>query len=197
MKFRTIALILSAGLLSIGLAGCGSSVSSSGPSSAVADSSAPSSEPVSSASSETVSSEDVSEAVSEEESAPAPADSGSLGDYHVAILSARKAVDYEGKPALVVSYKFTNNAADNKMFLSSVSGKAFQDGVQLETAIITGDDGINAENQMKELKTGASIEVDVAYLLDNETSDVEVEVSELISFSDEKLVKTFNLAGLS
>ena len=193
MKFRSIALLLSAGLLSIGLAGCGSSVSSSGPSSAAVDSSAPSSEPVSDVSSETASSEDASA----EERSAAPADSGSLGDYDIAILSARKAFDYEGKPALVVSFKFTNNAADNKMFLSSVSGKAFQDGVQLETAIITGDDDLRVDNQMKEIKTGATIEVDEVYLLDNETSDVESEVSELISFSDEKIVKTFKLADLS
>lgn len=193
MKFRSIVLLLSAGLLSVGLAGCSGSVSSSAPSSAAVDSSATSFAPEPAVSSEAVSSEDASS----EESAPAPADSGSLGDYDVAILSARKAVDYEGKPALVVSYKFTNNAADNKMFLSSVSGKAFQDGVQLEAAIITGDSEYNAENQMKEIKTGASIDVDVAYLLDNETSEVEVEVSELISFSDEKLVKTFDLASLS
>lgn len=50
---------------------------------------------------------------------------------------------------------------------------------------------------MKEIKTGATIEVDEVYLLDNETSDVEIEVSELISFSDEKIVKTFKLADLS
>lgn len=197
MKFRFIALILSVGLLSMGLAGCGSSVSGSGPSSAAVDSSTPSSETTPAVSSEAVSSEEVSEAASEEERSSAPADSGSLGDFDVAILSARKAVDYEGKPALVVSYKFTNNAADNKMFLSSVSGKAFQDGVQLDTAVITGDDSISVENQMKEVKTGASIEVDVAYLLDSEASDVEVEVSELISFSDEKIVKVFKLADLS
>ena len=47
---------------------------------------------------------------------------------------------------------------------------------------------------MKDIKKGASLEVEVAYELNDSTTDVEVEVSELFSFSDKVIKKTFTIA---
>ena len=41
---------------------------------------------------------------------------------------------------------------------------------------------------------GATIEVEVAYELNDTTTDIEVEVSELISFNDSMITKTFSIA---
>lgn len=163
-----------------------------------------SSEPQSSTSSSSTSSESSAskaESSSSEASVESTADanegSGTLGDYEIAILSARLGKDYEDKPALIVKYSFKNNAQENKAFLTSTMTKAFQEGVQLETAIIMDDDSYNAEDAMKELQPGASIECEGAFVLTSETSSVEINVQEFSFTSDSVLKKTFDLSTLS
>lgn len=164
-----------------------------------------SSEPQSSTSSSSTSSESSaskeesssSSEASVESKADANEDSGTLGDYEIAIVSARLGKDYEDKPALIVKYSFKNNAQENKAFLTSTMTKAFQDGVQLETAMIVGDDSYNAEDAMKELQPGASIECEGAFVLTSETSSVEINVQEFSFTSDAVLKKTFDLSTLS
>ena len=86
---------------------------------------------------------------------------------------------------------FTNNSDDAKSYMSALMSTAYQDGVELSTAIIIDDTVYDSDSQMKELKKGASINVQVAYELSNITSDVEFEVEEFLSFSNSKLEKTF------
>ncbi len=78
--------------------------------------------------------------------------------------------------------------------MSAAHAKAFQDGVQLEVALIMNADVYNSENSMKEIKTGATLNVQEAWVLTSESSPVEVELEEFLSFSDEKLEKTFEIA---
>ena len=119
---------------------------------------------------------------------PAVAD----GDYAVVIGDSSLTEDYEGNPAIVVNFAFTNNGDDDANFMFATSAQAFQDGVELETAIIM-DDTFDSANSLKDVKPGSSIDVQVAYLLDG-TSDVTVEVTELISFDDTLLAtKTFSV----
>ena len=133
----------------------------------------------------------------EESSAPASGDSGTLGDYQIAILNARRATDYEGKPAIIIAYSFTNNSGENQNFMTSIQAQAFQNGVQLESAVLAGDDETyNAQNIMKDVQPGGTLEVEKAYLLQDEASEVSVEVSEIFSMSKDKLAKSFSLAEL-
>ncbi|NBJ91002.1 DUF5067 domain-containing protein [Acutalibacter sp. 1XD8-36] len=109
-------------------------------------------------------------------------------------MDSRKTKDYEGKPALIVGYKFTNNSSENKSFAIAIHPQAYQNSVQLESAILAGsDDSFNSQNYLKDVQPGGTLEVEMAYLLENETSEVTVEVTELISFSKEKLTKKFSL----
>lgn len=119
-------------------------------------------------------------------------DEGDLGDYHVKILDAETGLkDYEGNPVIGVKYEYTNNGEENMMFDAAVNAQAFQDGVQLELAIMdnTSDE---YDNGLKEIKTGTTLTSELYYVLTSE-SEVEVEVTELISFDDSKLIKTFTL----
>ncbi|MBQ9902443.1 MAG: DUF5067 domain-containing protein [Clostridia bacterium] len=120
-------------------------------------------------------------------------DEGVLGDYKVKILSYKLAKDYEKKPAIVVTFEFTNNSDDATSFIVALNSQAYQDGIELETAIIMDSKVYNSSNSMKDIKPGKTIKVQTAYVLDNKKSDVEIEVSELFSFSDDKVVKTFKL----
>lgn len=112
-------------------------------------------------------------------------------DYAVTIDAARVTQDYEGNPAVVVTYTFTNNSDDTTSFLVALNAQVFQNGIQLDAAYMVDD--VDVSSTMTNIKPGASIQVEEVYAL-NDMSDIEVEVSELFSFSDELLAsRTFTL----
>lgn len=142
---------------------------------------------------------DVSSGTPQESSSPDPVvstpdgvmdEEGDLGDYHIKIVSASVSEDYEGNSALVVTYEWTNNSDEEQMFSTAFSAKAYQNGVECTSAFLV--DGVDAEKSLTNIKPGATLEVQEAYEL-TDTSNVEVEVTEWISFSDDKVVKTFTL----
>ncbi len=121
--------------------------------------------------------------------APKPAESAAAptadGKYAVTIDSATQTQDYQGKPALVVNYTFTNNSAKDVSFLFAVHAQAFQDGVELDSAIVS-DGSVDTTGTLKEVKPGATVTVQWAYTLSS-TSEVSVEVKELLSLDDTTL----------
>lgn len=123
-------------------------------------------------------------------------DNAEIGAYSVEISDCRLAKDYEGKDVVIIKYKFTNNTNDTPTsFLVAFDDGVYQSGVGLNEAIII-DESVNysSDNQMKEIKKGASIDVEVAYVLNDSVTDVEVEVKELFSFDDKTITKTFKIA---
>lgn len=126
------------------------------------------------------------------ETQPEPAQSADkAAPYQVVIGEARLAEDYQGNPAVVVSYTFTNNSDEAISPMVAVHAKAFQNGVQLDTAI--GTEAEESGKSMNEVKPGASINFDISYELEDSAADVTVEVEELFSFSKELLAeKTFS-----
>ncbi len=123
-------------------------------------------------------------------------DNSTLGDYSVEIDSCRLAKDYEGKDVVIVKYIFTNVSADNATaFYIAFEDTVYQDGIGLNKAYVLDDNANYSEdNQTKEIKAGASLDVEVAYELNDTTTDIEVEVKELISLSDKAITKTFTIA---
>ncbi len=117
-----------------------------------------------------------------------------LGDYEVKIDSCRLAEDYEGNAVVIVKYIFTNNSDDSTAFWTAFDDNVYQNGVGLNEAYVLADSAnYSSDNQTKAIKTGASIEVEVAYELNDTTTDIEVEVEELISFNDDVVTKTFSI----
>ena len=118
---------------------------------------------------------------------------GDIGDYHVKILDATVTKDYNGTPAIVVNFEFTNNSEDAEMFLSSTNVTAYQDGVELDIAMIMNTAVYDAGLAQKKIKPGVSLVVQSAYVLSSE-SPVEIEVTKFMSLgNDTVLTKTFNL----
>lgn len=118
-----------------------------------------------------------------------------LGDYNIEIKSSRLTTDYAGKPVIVITYSYTNNSDDPTAFYIAVEDLAFQNDIGLnETFMVKDGDPYNADNQRKEIKKGATLDVEVAYDLNDTTTPVEVEVTELISLNDYKVTKTFEIA---
>ena len=124
------------------------------------------------------------------------ADNTNLGDYSVEIKSCRLAKSYDDKDVVIITYTFTNVKGDDATaFYVAFDDTAYQNGVGLNEAYVLADSAnYSADNQTKEIKKGASLDVEVAYELNDATTDVEVEVKELFSFSDKVLKKTFKIA---
>ena len=118
--------------------------------------------------------------------------SSNLGDYHVVIDSCRLSVDYNGASIVIVKYLFTNNSEEATSFMVSISDTVYQNGVELDYGYLVED--YSSDNQMKSIKPGITLEVEAAYKLDDTTADIEVEVSELFSWtSSKKVTKTFTI----
>jgi hypothetical protein len=97
---------------------------------------------------------------------------------------------------VIVKYIFTNVGDDDAAAFSyAFEDAVYQNGVGLNKAYFLDDSAdYSADNQTKEIKKGASIEVEVAYELEDTTTDIEAEVSEFLSFNDTTITKTFSIA---
>lgn len=105
-------------------------------------------------------------------------------EYPVTIDACAVTTDYQGNPAIVVTYTWTNNSSDPQMFEVAIDDKAFQNGVELSFATISvTDQTYDMQASFKEVQPGATQTVYQAFLLDDQ-SDVTVQCQELISFSD-------------
>ena len=117
-----------------------------------------------------------------------------IGEYTVEIKSCRIAKDYEHKPVVIVSYSFTNNAENPASFAYAFDDQVYQNGIGLNEAFIL-DDSVSwlKDNSTKEIQKGANLDVEMAYVLNDTTTAIEVEVKELFSFGNDSVKKTFEI----
>lgn len=109
------------------------------------------------------------------ETEQAVTDAGEVaGDFTVEIGGCTLTEDYEGKPAIVVEYTWTNLNDEAQMFDVAVLNQAFQNGIELEYAILMSDE-FDTSASMKDIKSGTTQTVYKPYLLDD-MSEVTVEV---------------------
>lgn len=117
--------------------------------------------------------------------------------YNVEIKSCRLAKDYAGNPIAIITYSFTNNSEDPASFMFAFDDNVYQNGVGLNSCLFADDTAnYSSENQTKQIKTGATLDVEVAYVLNDTTTDLEVEVTRLIDLwdTDEMVKKTFKIS---
>ena len=82
---------------------------------------------------------------------------------------------------ITVYYQFTNNSDSDKAFFTTVTAKAFQNGVQLQDSLLyTSEETRTAQS---EIKPGVTTMVAEAYRL-QDRSEVQLEISPLITFTD-------------
>jgi len=120
---------------------------------------------------------------------------GTLCDYDVQIHDFEIAKDYSGKPAILIGYTFTNNSEENASAIVSLICDAYQNGVELDTAIMMDDTIYNSSDSMKEIQPGASIDLKAAYVLTSDTAPVEFEVAEAFALNNDQLGKTFEISA--
>ena len=113
-----------------------------------------------------------------------------LGDYELLYKDACLMEDFDGADALVLTLDFTNNSKEMSTYFWSVYGTAMQNDTELESAIIYTDyDAYEMidDNQFEEVDPGATLEVQVAYVLEDTTSEVEVTFEEMIGSKNGKI----------
>ena len=113
-----------------------------------------------------------------------------LEEYELRYKSGCIMEDFEGKDALVLTLDFTNNSEENATYLWSVSDTATQNGAELEgTIIYTNNETLEAltDTQWEEVAPGATFEVQVAFVLMDTTSEVEVSFEPMIGGKSGKL----------
>lgn len=109
-----------------------------------------------------------------------------IGNYRVDLKDSRVTSDPSGNDILIVTYTFTNNSDSAQAWSYAVSDTAFQNGVELGFVLTSyGIDGLSFEEKLKEIKPGVSLDVQCAYELNDDTTDVQIELKPFVSFSDE------------
>lgn len=125
-----------------------------------------------------------------------PAGTGYVGKHYVETKGAILSTDYEGSPVIVVTFAWTNNGDKGLSSMSQIMAKCFQNGVELESAVgIMNDDVFDVNPYMAEIKPGASIDVQRAFLLRDVGEPVLFEMGGLFG-SDDPVSMTFAPAEL-
>ena len=124
------------------------------------------------------------------------ADDGSINftadEWSITYIKHEVSTDYDGNPCLFLYYTYTNNGEEASSAGVDTLVQVFQNGVECETAFVIDNVPESFENSMKDIQPGYSIEVCEAYSL-TDMSDVTIEVSDWVSFSNEKDVQVIVL----
>lgn len=100
-----------------------------------------------------------------------------IGKYKVELKDYYVTDDYEDK-ILVVTYSFTNNYDEPRSWIYSIDDIAYQNGVELGPVYSSyGIDGYDFTTYNSNIKPGVTVEVQNAYVLYDETTDVEINLS--------------------
>ncbi len=127
---------------------------------------------------------DVETSTAEAPAEPVRTNPAILGNYTVEIQSATITQDYAGDPAIVIAYSWTNNSSETTSPFFSVSTSVFQDGVGLDSALITDDSVYDNRMHTADVRPGTTIEVQEAFSLYNTTSPIEVEITEAFAWDN-------------
>lgn len=123
--------------------------------------------------------------------------SATFDQIAVEIKDAHLTTDYEGNPAIVITYSWTNNSDDANMAMVTTMGKAYQGGIGLETAIVMDDPNYDSNLYSTSIQPGATLDVQQAYVLRDTTTPVQYELEQFLNMSDTKAVKEFDITALA
>ena len=122
-----------------------------------------------------------------------PSDKGEVDDYYVKIKKATYTKDIEGKKTIVVHLDFTNNGKKAESAIFAINVTAYQDGVELEKAIVINSSKFNGEIRSKKAKSGKTIkDCQYPFVLDGK-KPVEVEVTGMYTTGEANVSKRFKV----
>ena len=115
---------------------------------------------------------------------------GKIGDYICVVKEAKLCKNWEGKDSVKITYSFTNNASDAESFDIALDDNVYQEGVGLESTWIGDDDDFGIDVK---IMPGTTKDVVKVYELRDTSTDLEIEIGQLISFDDTKITTTVKI----
>jgi len=119
--------------------------------------------------------------------------SGDLGDYHIEIGALEEVRDMEGRPAVILTYTWTNNSEATASAMVMLLARAYQGDRRLEEAQLGQRAGYESHSASRNVEPGGSAKVQRAYRLEEEGGAVTFAVSEFLSHTKNAVVKEFDL----
>ena len=113
-----------------------------------------------------------------------------IGPYELFYKGAKIMTDYDGNDAIVVTMDFTNNSKENTSYLWSFIETATQNDAELTGAtIFLSEDSFYTvtDSQFSEVAAGETLEVQLAYVLADLTSEVVLQWEEFLGAKSGKL----------
>lgn len=120
----------------------------------------------------------------------------SFKEYEVMLVASEITQDSEGRTTLVLTYDYTNLDTGSNSFGWSVYDTGYQGGAELDTTDIYLEDGTSLRNtHYEEVAQNATLRVYEMYLLNDTTTAVEVQFTDLFETKVETI--TVDLTALS
>ena len=112
---------------------------------------------------------------------------------NIKIKSADFGTNYSGDKLVYITYEWTNNDDAEHPFFTTYTAKTYQDGIELHDGYYSGYNGDLYADQ-NNVKSGKTQTFTKAYKLSDNKHDVDVEITEWISFDDKVIVsKSFKI----
>lgn len=121
---------------------------------------------------------------------------GGLGKALVEVKGAYLAEDYKSRPAIVITYSWINQTDEPISAMVSVLESAKQGDAKLESALLMSMPGYEPNNGMQDIQPGESIDVQSAFLLNNQTDNVVIELTEFDGETGDIVAAEFDLAAM-
>ena len=118
--------------------------------------------------------------------------SGTLGDSYVEIKEAFLTSDYQGNPAVVVAYAWTNNGPETTNAMDELVELAFQNGAELTMATVTSSQRYQSGTRLLDVQPGGQAEVQCAFHLESITAPIEFQISEFLGGSGTVVYASFD-----
>lgn len=131
--------------------------------------------------------ESTPEQTPEEETSAAASDGKNIAEWadsRVEIKSAFLSTDYDGNSVIVVNFSWTNNSDETTSAAWSTICKAFQNGIEIESAYLVESPSYDAGPHLADVRPGTTIDVQYAFVLSDTTSPVEVEIENAMNFDE-------------
>lgn len=192
MRRKLVVLIL-AGAMTFSMAACGDTGESSTNTQTEAQTETDTSTEESSDSEEAPAEESTEAPEATEEADPTAPIKVECDEGVLEYLSYEMTSDYEGNPAILIHFNYTNNSDQSAIAQSYFYPQVFQNGVECDMAMLL-DAPEAYSNLSKEIQPGTTLEVAFPYVLQDTTNPVDLEVQAMSEmFSDKVYKQTINL----
>ena len=113
-------------------------------------------------------------------------DHGEFGGFAIDIEDAVLTQDGDGKPALAVTFTWTNNSEETLSAWDVWQFYAYQDGIQVDTTWVFDNPDVTLDDKdSTRIRPGTSLTFQKVFSLFNDVSDVEVEVEQWYDYKQD------------